>query len=167
MIEVATAINSFGIPSPKADFVPPAEEPIFVLTGSQLRDLVSRGIEEAIRPLLDEVRQLQAAVACQDEKIVALEATELQDVDRLARNIALDRQRLAKLERVEPQPLQRDRGEILRALLAANSGKMLAKNARQKMRMSKQAFTNLLAVVDGVKSRSYRNDKRQRLLVLE
>jgi hypothetical protein len=31
-------------------------------------------------------------------------------------------------------------GEILRALLAANGSKMLAKEARRKMRLSKQAF---------------------------
>jgi len=40
--------------------------------------------------------------------------------------------RLINSLRREPQPLQRDRGEILRALLVANGGKMLAKDARQK-----------------------------------
>jgi len=33
------------------------------------------------------------------------------------------------MEWIEPQPMQRDRGEILRALIAANGGKMLAKDA--------------------------------------
>jgi len=37
-------------------------------------------------------------------------------------NIAHDRCRLAALEKVEPQPLQKDRGDILRALIAANGG---------------------------------------------
>jgi hypothetical protein len=35
----------------------------------------------------------------------------------------------------------------------ANGGKMLAKDARQKMRMSKQAFTNLLAVLPDIESK--------------
>jgi hypothetical protein len=54
------------------------------------------------------------------------------------------RQRIAKLEQSEQQPIQKDRGEILRALLAANGGKMLAKEARQKMRLSKSRFSELL-----------------------
>ena len=85
----------------------------------------------------------------------------------VARERAIDRRRITALEREEPQPLQKDRGEILRALLVANGGRMLAKEARQKMRMSKQAFTNLLAVVDGIEARPLRTDKRQRLLVME
>jgi len=85
----------------------------------------------------------------------------------VARERAIDRRRITALEREEPQPLQKDRGEILRALLAANGGKMLAKDARQKMRMSKQSFTNLLAVTEGIEARTMRTDKRHRLLVLE
>ena len=55
MSEIALAgINTFGIASPKAD-VSPSEEPIFVLTGSQLQEIISR----AIQPLQDEVSQLK------------------------------------------------------------------------------------------------------------
>jgi len=65
-------------------------------------------------------------------------------------NRAIYRQRIAALVRKEPQPMQKDRGAILHALLAANGGKMLAKEARKRMRMSKQSFTNLLAVTEGI-----------------
>jgi len=68
----------------------------------------------------------------------------------VARERAIYRRRITALEREESQPMQKDRAEILRALLAANGGKMLAKDARQKMRMSKQSFTNLLAVTEGI-----------------
>jgi hypothetical protein len=51
------------------------------------------------------------------------------------------RQRIAKLEQKDPQPIQKDRGEILRALLAANDGKMLAKEARQKMHLSESRLS--------------------------
>ena len=45
--------------------------------------------------------------------------------------------RLINSLRKRPQPLQKDRGEILRALLAANSGKMLATDARKKMHLDR------------------------------
>jgi CHASE3 domain sensor protein len=140
MKEIALArINSFA---PAQANVPSSEEPIFVLTGSQLQEIIAR----ATKPIQDRLDALQEEIALER---------------------AYDRQRIAKLEHSEPQPLQRDRGEILRALIAANGGKMLAKDARQMMHLSKQSFTNLLSVVDGVESRPYRTDKRQRLLVLE
>lgn len=43
--------------------------------------------------------------------------------------------------------MQKDRGEILRALLVANGGKMLEKEARQKMHLSKSQFSQLLAAM--------------------
>ena len=88
--------------------------------------------------------------------------------DMTARERAYDRQRLARLERVDPQPLQKDRGEILRALIAANGGKMLAKEARRKMRLSKSSFSQLLATMKndlGVKG--YHQDKRNLVLFIK
>jgi hypothetical protein len=135
MSEIALArINSFAYQAEQVN-AQPSGEPIFVLTSSQLQELISRAIVEATEPLY--------------------------------REIAYDRQRIAKLEQREPQPMQKDRGEILRVLLVANGGKMLAKEARQKMHLSKQAFTNLLAAIDEIETRPLRTDKRQRLLVLK
>ena len=80
---------------------------------------------------------------------------------------AYDMQRIAKLERVDPQPLQKDRGEILRALLAANGGKMLAKDARQKMRLSKQLFSMLLSSMsDDIEIKPLHSDNRRKVLIL-
>ena len=68
----------------------------------------------------------------------------------------------------EPQPLQKDRGEILRALLAANGGKMLAKEARQKMHLSRPLFSMLLATMkDDIEVRPYHLRKNQRILALK
>jgi DNA-binding MarR family transcriptional regulator len=118
--------------------------------------------------LQDEVSQLQATVAAQNEKIAALESAEEQDVSRLALDIAFDRQRLARLEKVEPQPMQRDRADILRALLAANGGKMLAKDARQKMRLDKATFSRLLDTLkDDITVKPLRMDKRKLVLMLK
>ena len=81
MDKLATAsINSFGI-APKAD-VPPSEDPIFVLTSSQLQEIISR----AIQPLKDRI-------------------SDLEDMNAIrAREIAQDRQRIAKLEHPIKEP---------------------------------------------------------------
>jgi len=72
MIDVALAeIKTFG-QCPKADFVSPSEEAVFILTDSQLKVL----IKEAIQPLQDEVMQLRATVDRQGEMIAALESTQ-------------------------------------------------------------------------------------------
>jgi len=75
MSEIANAsINTFGI-SPKADFVPPSEQ-LITLTYGQLQNLVTQATAKALQPLQDEVRDLKATVANQDEKIAALESTQ-------------------------------------------------------------------------------------------
>ena len=58
-----------------------------------------------------------------------IEKAILEATEPLYREIALDRQRIANLEHREPQPIQKDRGEILRALLAANDGKHAGKGS--------------------------------------
>jgi len=70
MTKLSTArINSFGL-MPGAEAVPP-EDPIFVLTSSQLQEIISR----AIQPVKNEVMELKATVASQGEEIAALKAT--------------------------------------------------------------------------------------------
>lgn len=110
---------------------------------------------------------LESAVADQDRKIVVLETVHDKDIERLALEAAYDRQRVTKLEQKEPQPLQKDRGEILRALIATNGGKMLAKYARLKMRLDKATFSRLLSTLsDHVTRKVYQPDRRHKLLVL-
>ena len=101
------------------------------------------------------------------DQIAALEARQTADIERLALDIALDRQRLTKLEKVEPQPLQKDRGEILRALIVANGGTMLAKDARQKMHLSKQLFSMLINSMDDIETKPLHSDKRKLVLTLK
>jgi len=57
MINIAEAINRFAREAEQTDFVSPSEESFFVLTSSQLQEI----IKEAIQPLQDEVSQLKAA----------------------------------------------------------------------------------------------------------
>jgi hypothetical protein len=159
MSEIALAkINSFAPVAQQAEVSP--EEPIFVLTGSQLQEIISR----AVLQLQAELQDLKDTVALQGEKIAALEATQDTQAEnelnmlRLINDLRKDR---------EPQPLQKDRGEILRALIAANGGKMLATDARKKMHLSRSRFSELLATMkDGIEARPYYLNKSWQVLVL-
>jgi transcription initiation factor IIE alpha subunit len=94
MSNVATAsINSFGTTEPKADFVPPSEGPVFVLTGSQLQDLITQAVEKAIQPLQDRIEALEATVARQCEQIAALQATQ----DTLGENLFIQLKLIGQL----------------------------------------------------------------------
>jgi hypothetical protein len=162
MSEIASAsINTFG-PSPKAGFESPSEQLI-------------QAIQEAIQPLQDRISSLEDRVTgLQEEnaalhaKLASLESLQEQDTTRICLDIAYDRRRLAALEKVEPQPLQRDRGDILRALITANGGKMLAKDARAKMRMDKGNFSRLLDTLDDyIDTKPLHYDKRNLLLIIK
>ena len=105
-------------------------------------------------------------VARQDEKIAALEARIGLQEDNGPIQLRLIHD-LRDAAKKEPQPLQRDRGEILSALLAVNGGKMLAKDARQKMHLSESRFSELLARMDGdIEKRPYHLDRTQNIILL-
>ncbi len=162
MSEIALAsINTFGKASPKA--VPPSEEQIFVLTGPQLQEIIIR----AIQPLQDRINSLEGIMAGQEQKIAVLEATAKHQEDNQFIQLQLISQ-LREATKKEPQPLQKHRDDILRALLAAHGGKMLAKDARQKMHLSKQLFSMLLTTMkDYIEVKPLHSDNRKKLLILK
>ena len=139
MKEIATAsINSFG---------PTPEEPVFVLTATQLQEIVQNALESKISSLQKEILALREEVALER---------------------ATDRRRIAELERGHIQPMQADRGEILRALLAANGGKMLAKEARHKMHLSESRFSELLTSCENdVGKKPLHTNKRLNVIFLK
>ena len=100
-----------------------------------------------------------------------MKTTEDQDFKILSHDIsdafvAIDE--IDQRQQIKPQPLQKDRGEILRALLAAHDGKMLAKEARQKMHLIKPRFSELLATMkNDIEVRPYHLKKNQKVLVLK
>ena len=160
MSEIANArINSFAHVAQQAD-VQPSEEPVFVLSSSELQDIITR----AIQPLQAELQDLKDTIARQEEKIAALEATQ----DTQGENQFIQLRLINDLRKdQEPQPLQKDRGEILRALLAANNGKMLATDARKKIRLDRASFSRLLATMkDDIEARPYHLHKNWKVLVL-
>ena len=119
---------------------------------------------------------LEAQGQPSEEPVFILNSSQLQEIiqravqeatERLYLEIAYDRQRIAKLEQKEPQPLQKDRAQVLRALLVAAGGKMLAKEARKLMHLPENTFSELLKTCDFIESRPYHLDKRQLLLIIK
>lgn len=81
--------------------------------------------------------------------------------------VAEDKRRIKLLETKRLQKAQVNRGDILLALLAANNGKMLAKEARHKMGLTKTRFSLLLsAMANKIESKEYHLDRRQSVLRL-
>ena len=124
-----------------------SQEQIFVLSSSQLRDIISQAVENAIQPLQDRISDLE---------------------EFTAKERAFDRKRISALEHSEPQPAQKDRGDILRALLAANNGKLLRSQARKKMHLSESRFSELLATMgEYIETRPYHLNESWKILVLK
>lgn len=130
---------------------------LITLNIGQLQDLVKQAVLEAIQPLQDRINALEA-IEEHDYRANSQDIRELFD--------AIDE--IDHRQRKESQPLQRDRGEILRALIAANGGKMLAKEARQKMHLSSTRFSLLVgSMKDYVEVKSYHLRKNQNILILK
>jgi hypothetical protein len=172
MIEVATAINTFGQP-PKADFVPSSEQ-LITLTFGQLQDLITQAAEKAIQPLQEQLETLQDMLSHQEQRIAVLEATvarQDEDIRLQSENCFIAMRLINQLQEATkkmPQPLQKDRGEILKALVAANGGKMLTMDARKKMHLSKQLFSMLLvSMKDCIEIKPLHTDKRKKILTLK
>jgi len=127
----------------------------------------TQSLKKKIADQNTKIAALESVVVGQDEELASLRTAHETEVERLALEAAQDRQRVTRLEQKEPQPLQKDRGDILRALIAASGGKVLAKYARLKMHLDKATFSRLLSTLSEYVTRKvHQPDRRQRLLVL-
>jgi len=98
-----------------------------------------------------------------------------EEIDLLKKDLKLDRadirdlfEAIDHIEQVKIQPEQKNRGEILRALIMANGGKMFAKDARRKMGLGKATFSVLLRSMNGeIAKRPYHLNKSQLVLSLK
>ena len=156
MENVAIArINTFGS-SPKEKNESQQEQQLITLSISDYKNIFIQ------------IEKLNDRIAALESHISALDAHQSEDMEHLARSIAEDRQRITKLEKVEPQPLQKDRADILRALIAANGGKMLAKDARAKLKMDKGNFSRLLDLMkNDIGTKRLSTDRRILLLFIK
>ena len=132
-----------------------------------------QALQIVINDLLEAKKELQATVKKLTIQIEELKQ-KLQDQEAA---LAFQEKRLDKHSEYildikdrldpEPQPKQKDQGEILRLLLAQNNGKMLKADARHKMGLSKSQFSDLLSTMSGlVESKPLRGDRRSHVLIL-
>ncbi len=128
--------------------------------------LLAEPIEAAPQSLQDRISYLEGIIVQLKEENAAMAATQATLSDNQLIQLQLIKQ-LREAIRREPQPMQKDRAEILRALLAANGGKMLAKDARQKMHIKKNHFAELLRVCDFIDTKPYHLDRRQTVIILK
>ena len=101
------------------------------LSGSQAK---------AFLDALKDLKDCRDKVNAQDEIISGLKS----DIKNLQENQEILFGIVSKLKADKLQPEQQNRADVLRALLAANGGKMLAKDARHKMHLGKATFSVLL-----------------------
>ena len=128
--------------------------------------LLAEPIDAAPQSLQDRISYLESIIALQGERIATMEATANHQEENLLIQLQLIKQLREGARRV-PQPMQKDRAEILRALLVANGGKMLAKDARKKMHLTKNRFSELLRVCDFIDTKPYHLDRRQTVIILK
>jgi len=111
------------------------------------------------------------------EEIIQLRADMEATNDRQDHAISLQAEKLYELEAQSPttgpapgcpQPKQlRDREILLLILSSTSNGKMLQSKARERMGISKSAFSRLLRTLEGrVKKEPYHRDRRQNVLIL-
>ena len=153
----------------------------------RLRELLSRAkiVQPAgIKP--QEWQALQTVIndllmECQTQK-VALEKQRLtiDDLKQKLRDqetaIAFQEKRLDKHSEYildikdrldpEPQPKQKDQADVLLAILAqSNNGKILEKDARRKLGLSKSQFSRLIKTMEGrIESKPLSTDRRQHVI---
>ena len=98
MIEVAEAIKSFLPTEQQAVFpVSPLEEPVFILTSSQLQELISQAITQALKKRQE---ALPEAPIGQEKLLEVLEAQAL-EIQALNRKLEAQTERLETLEKLE------------------------------------------------------------------
>ena len=149
-------INSFAPIAAQTNFVQTSEEAVFILTTGQFQEIITQAVQKALQSLQDDVRDLKATVARQEEKIAALETTEEKDVDRICLDIAYDRQRLAKLEShpSTTAPPAQPRGEKTIARIAKidevlkSRGATTLKEMQRILKISPKEMNRLLAKLD-------------------
>jgi hypothetical protein len=117
--------------------------------------------------LLEIILDLKAEVS-QLKEIIAFQSRELESLRSEER---LDRYDIHDLwEAIEgnkTQPLQKDRREVLRSILVAHNGKILAIAARNLMHISESRFSELIKKCDFIETKPSHTDGRKNILILK
>ncbi|MFZ3147412.1 MAG: hypothetical protein WA137_00040 [Methanothrix sp.] len=150
--------------------------------------LIAQAVEKAVQPLQERISSLESKLSTLEklEEVYHGPAPQPEEIslvsecwekkrrmmeDLPSRIWALEED-LSNMEESRaatrtPQPMQKDRADILRALLVANGGKMLTKDARKKMHIKKNHFAELLRVCDFAETKPFHLDRRQTVIILK
>jgi len=147
----ATQINSFG-PMPKAD-ESPSDDPIFVLTSSQLRSLMVEAVGKAIQPLQDRIESLESIVASQGDKL-SIVKDRVVDVEVEQDFIRSDLMKIANqinqraTTAAAGKTAAKRTAEIDKILKASPNGAAPFKLIRDKLGLAPNQFSRLISSLD-------------------
>jgi hypothetical protein len=159
MKEIAQAgINNFAYEAPSEQ----ADTPIVIVPADSLKEL------------LDEIQSLKAHVASQEKMIAELESQQLLDIERLALDIAHDRQRICKIEQKSLSDYIPPKGTKTETRIAKINEILLTRGPTplrelgRILGLDKAAMTRLLSKLDKRRYELYcrRGDARQKVLRL-
>jgi len=121
--------------------------------------LIAQAVEKAVQPLRDEIASLKDLRTQDLAEFERFKLTHRQFAVQVVKDSDGFFETNSKAT-AKPQPMQKDRAEILRALLVAKGGKMLAKDARKKIHIKKNHFAELLRVCDFAETKPFHLDRR-------
>lgn len=130
---------------------------------------------DSLKELLKEIQSLKAHVASQEKMIAELENQQLQDVERLALDIAHDRQRICRIEQKSLIDYAPPTGTKTATRIAKINEILLArgptslKELGRALGLDKAGMTRLLSKLDKRRYELYcrRGDARQKVLRLK
>jgi hypothetical protein len=96
-IRLAGSINSFGNTLPKVNIEPPSEEPVFILTSSQLQELISQAIAQALEKRQEALPEAQIG----HEKLLEIVEAQALEIKALQAKLEAQSKRLETLEMLE------------------------------------------------------------------
>jgi hypothetical protein len=96
-IRLAESINSFGDTLPKVNIEPPSEEPVFILTTSQLQEIIFKAIAQALDKRQEALPEAQTG----QEKLLEIVEAQALEIQALKSILEVQSERLETLEKLE------------------------------------------------------------------
>ncbi|MCU0637032.1 MAG: hypothetical protein MUE87_00170 [Methanothrix sp.] len=156
-------LNSFASTATQNDF---PVSPVVTIPAALLQELLGavQDLKEEVAALREGHDKDRAELAAMRQQIAASEQWQATLSDNQYTQLQIINQ-LRETTKKETTPGQKDRVDILHALIAANGGKMLAKDARQKMHLQKNQFSLILAAArDRIEIKPLHSDRRKLVL---
>jgi hypothetical protein len=148
MSEIANArINSFASVAQQADVSP--EEPIFVLTGSQLQEIITRAIQETTAPILQDLQDIRQEIQYLKDTKPGITSLRVDDafeaIEQIDEHLArIDRMRITTPPRGEKTLARIDKiDEILKA-----RGATSMKELERFLKISPKEMNRILSKLD-------------------